>query len=92
MPQVVSNLKSYPIGPLRAVIVTVTHDSVTSSTLTRADHGLTNIEFAIANSESTNDTDFTVQKNTNSGGSAIGSVYTTGVTAGNVLTYYILGN
>lgn len=91
MAQVVSGQQTFPIGPLRAVILTVTHTDVTTSTLTTADHGLSNIALVLANNE-TGDTDILVQKNTNSSGAALGSIYTTLVTSGDVVTYYILGN
>jgi len=82
---------TFPIGPLRAVVIEVTHTDVTSSTITTADHGLSNIVLAVANNE-TGDTDILVQKNTNSGGAALGSVYTTSVTSNDVVTYLLLGN
>lgn len=91
MAQSVSRKGTFPIGPHRAVIIEVTHTGVTSSTITKADHGLGNIVLALANNE-TADTDYLVQKNTDSGGAALGSVYTTNVTSGDVVTYLLLGN
>jgi hypothetical protein len=91
MAQAVSGLKSFPIGPLRAVILTVTHTAVTTSTITKADHGLTNITACFMNNETT-ENDGLVQINKNSGGAALGSVYTTSVTSGDVCTYLIYGN
>lgn len=91
MAQIVTRKHQFPIGPLKAVVLEVNHDSVTSSTLTTADHGFTTIAAVFANNE-TGDTDILVQKNTDSGGAALGSIYTTLVTSGDVVTYLILGN
>lgn len=91
MAQSVVKKHQYPIGPLKAVILEVTHTGVTTSTLTSADHGMTSIAFVAANNES-GDTDISVQKNRNSGGVSLGSIYSSGVTSGDVVTYYILGN
>lgn len=91
MAQVVSKVAQFPIGPLRAVIMSVTHTGVTVSTMTTADHGLTTIAAVFANNE-TGDTDILVQKNTNSGGAALGSIYTSLATSGDVVTYLVLGN
>jgi hypothetical protein len=90
MAAVASGYQTMPFGPLRAVIVTVTHTSVTTSTLTSADHGLRHIEFVKMNNETSEDLGL-VQRNKNSGGVANGSIYTTGVTSGDVCTYLILG-
>lgn len=91
MAQAVVRKSTYPIGPLRAVIMEVTHTGVTTSTITTADHGLGNIVAAFANNETT-ETQGLVQINKNSGGAALGSVYTTSVTSGDVVTYLLLGN
>lgn len=91
MAQVAVTLHQFPIGPLRARLMQVTHTGVTDSTLTANDHGFTTIAAVFANNE-TGDTDILVQKNTNSSGAALGSIYTTLVTSGDVVTYLILGN
>jgi hypothetical protein len=91
MAQVVSRKQQFPIGPLRAVILEVSHQGVTSSVLTPADHGFTSIAAVFANQE-TGDTDILVQKNVNASGASLGSIYTTLVTSNDVVTYLIFGN
>jgi hypothetical protein len=91
MAQSVVKKATFPIGPLRAVIVEVTHTGVTSSTITTDDHGLSNIVFVSGNNE-TSDTDILIQKNKESGGTVLGSVYTTLVTSNDVVTYLLIGN
>lgn len=81
----------FPIGPHRKIILEVTHTGVTSSVLTKNDHGMSNIVSVFANNETTDGT-FLVQKNTNASGAALGSIYTTGVISGDVVTYEITGN
>lgn len=79
------------IGPLKCAVLTVTHTAVTTSTLTTADHGFKNIAF-VTSSNQTTEAQGLVQKNRNSGGVAAGSIYTTSVTSGDVVDYFILGN
>lgn len=91
MAQSVVVTHTYPIGPLRAVILEVTHTGVTESIVTTDDHGLGSIAFASGNNE-TGDTDQLVQKNVGSGGAELGSVKTSSVTSGDVVTLFLLGN
>jgi hypothetical protein len=91
MAQVVSGKKDFVLGPYRGVIITVTHSAVTTSTITKDDHGLSNIVFGSGNNETTEASGL-IQINKNSGGAALGSVYTTSVQSGDVVTYLLIGN
>lgn len=79
------------VGQLFEVTVQVTHTAVTSSVLTPADHGLTNIVSVATNNETTAGAPQLVQMNKNASGASIGSIYTTSATSGDVITYIIKG-
>lgn len=86
-----SKVTQYPLSQHRTVVMQVTHTGVTTSTLTKDHHGLSNIISCTFNNETT-EGDGLVQINVDVSGAALGSVYTTGVTAGDVVTYVIVGN
>lgn len=91
MAQVVSGKREIVFGPLRLIILTVTHTAVTTSTVTANDHGLRSIVGGWINNETTEDQGL-LKINQNSGGAAIGSAYLTAVTSGDVVTMFLIGN